>query len=392
MSAMRLQALINSSGEMMVKIFLTGMTGLVGSALTTAILSHRPDYRIVTLVRRNAVASARERVENIIREQCAYDGHPEVADQVLSLIEVMEGDVVGSDVDQLAQNPVLQGIDTFFHCAADVNLGKDPEKKTYNINFNGTKNMLALAKKMGCREFHYVSTAYVAGKKVGLAQEDELVDSGFNNSYECSKFHAEEMVRHSGFKFTIYRPAIIVGRLSDGKVRRPLAFYRILEFMAKLKSHQCAKLKQNPTEWLKMAMRFQTYPSETVYFVPIDYVVESIHRLFFQPVCNRTYHVTGSSPVSVHDIARNIANTLKIDGVKVQENVSDPTPDEKLVNRFLGDLLPYYSSRIIFDQHNIREALGDEFISWHFDDKHLGIIMREYFRSFFPNVAWLQQL
>ncbi len=376
----------------MAKIFLTGMTGLVGSALATAVLSTRPDYRIVTLARKNAVTSARERIERVIREQCDFDGIPGAADDILARIDVIEGDIVTTSVSEMLGHDFCKDVSIIFHCAADVNLGKDLDKKTYNINFNGTVKMIEMAKLLNVKEFHYVSTAYVAGKRVGMAKEDSLVDSGFNNSYENSKFNAESLVRNSGLNFSIYRPSIIVGRLSDGKVRRPLAFYRILEFMAKMKKHHCAKHKIDPTDWMEMDLRFQTYPSETVYFVPIDFVQKAIFALFFKPVCNKTYHITGNSPVSVHDIARNISNTLKIRGVRVMEKVENPTADEKLVTRFLGDLLPYYSSQIIFDQTNIREALGEEFISWRFDDEHLGIIMKEFLRSFFPNVEWLQQL
>ncbi|MDD3117602.1 MAG: SDR family oxidoreductase, partial [Victivallales bacterium] len=321
-----------------------------------------------------------------------FDGIPAAADDILSRIDVIEGDLLTTNAAELAANEYCRGVSIIFHCAADVNLGKDLEKKTYNINYQGTMKMLELARRLQVKEFHYVSTAYVAGKRVGVAKEDELINSGFNNSYENSKFDSETMVRKSGLNFTIYRPSIIVGRLSDGKVRRPLAFYRILEFMAKLKKHHCAKLKLDPTAWMEMDLRFETYPSETVYFVPIDYVQRAIFSLFSKPVCNKTYHITGNSPVSVHDIARNISNTLKIRGVKVMEKVENPTADEKLISRFLGDLLPYYSSRIIFDQTNVREAMGDDFIAWKFDDEHLGIIMREFLRSFFPNVEWLQQL
>ena len=376
----------------MTKLFLTGVTGLVGSSLATAVLSTRPDYRIVTLARRNAVTTARERIERVIREQCDFDGIPGAANDILSRIDVIEGDLLTTSAEELAAHEYARGVSIVFHCAADVNLGKDPEKKTYNINYKGTLKMLDLAHLLQVQAFHYVSTAYVAGKCVGIAREDTLLNSGFNNSYENSKFDSETKVRNSGLNFTIYRPSIIVGRLSDGRVRRPLAFYRILEFMAKLKKHHCAKHKLNPTDWMEMDLRFETYPSETVYFVPIDYVQRAIFALFFKPVGNKTYHITGNSPVSVNDIARNISNTLKIRGLKVLEKVEDPTADEKLVTRFLGDLLPYYSSRIIFDQTNIREALGEEFIAWRFDDEHLGIIMREFLRSFFPNVEWLQQL
>ncbi len=376
----------------MTKIFLTGMTGLVGSSFTTRILSDEEDYRIVTLCRRNSAMTAQQRIEAVIREQCAFDNIPEKADEILASIDVIEGDILDGNIDEMASMDCTKDVDIMFHCAADVNLGKDLEKKTYNINYQGTKNMLDLAKKLDVREFHYVSTAYVAGKKIGVAKEDSLINSGFNNNYEESKFNAETMVRNSGFKFTIYRPAIIVGRLSDGRVRRPLAFYRVLEFLAKIKKHQCSKHKLNPTDWMEMNIRFQTYPSERIYFVPIDYVQDAIYKLFFKPVCNKTFHLTGNSPVSVHDIAKNIGNTLKIRGIKVVEKVDDLSADEKLIGRMIGDLLPYYSSQITFDQSNVVEELGEDFIAWKFDDEHLGIIMKQFLKSFFPNVEWLQQL
>jgi nucleoside-diphosphate-sugar epimerase len=376
----------------MTKIFLTGMTGLVGSAFTTTILSDKKDYRIVTLCRPNSAFSARERIESVIREQCAFDHVPERADEVLSRIDVIEGNVLDGNIDELMQLDFMQDVDIMFHCAADVNLGKDADKRTYNINYQGTKNMIELAKRLNVREFHYVSTAYVAGKKIGVAKEDELVDSGFNNNYEMSKFNAEGLVRNSGFKYTIYRPSIIVGRLSDGKVRRPLAFYRILEFLAKVKKHQCSKHNLDPLDWMDMQIRFQTFPSERIYFVPIDYVQQAICKLFFKPVCNKTYHLTGNSPVSVHSIAKNIGDTLRIKGISVVDKADDLTPDEKLIGRMIGDLLPYYSSQITFDQSNVIDALGEEFIAWNFDDEHLGIIMKQFLKSFFPNVEWLQKL
>lgn len=376
----------------MTKIFLTGVTGLVGSAFTTTLLSQNDDYKIVTFARKNAVFNARQRVEDVIREQCAFDGMPENAEKIIAKLEVIEGDVATMDAKAVAAMDCVKGTSIIFHCAADVNLGKDLDKKTYKINFNGTQNMLELAKLLNVKEFHYVSTAYVAGKKVGVARENELVNSGFNNSYEESKFCAEQLVRNSGFKFTIYRPSIIVGRLSDGKVRRPLAFYRVLEFLAKVKKHQCSKHNLNPTDWMEMNIRFQTFPSENIYFVPIDYVQNAIYNLFFKPVENCTYHLTGNSPVSVHDIAKNIGDTLRIKGIKVMEKVDNMSQDEKLIGRMIGDLLPYYSSQIIFDQSNVINALGKDFIAWKFDDDHLGIIMKQFLKSFFPNVDWIQQL
>ena len=45
----------------MEKIFLTGITGLVGSAFVVALLRERQDYEIVCLARKTAVKSAQQR-------------------------------------------------------------------------------------------------------------------------------------------------------------------------------------------------------------------------------------------------------------------------------------------------------------------------------------------
>ena len=253
----------------MEKIFLTGITGLVGSAFVVALLRERQDYEIVCLARKTAVKSAQQRTEEVIRDECRFDGCPELADRILKSVKVIEGDVTTINPEELAKNPLLAGTTIIFHCAADVNLGKDPTGRTYRINYNGTENMVKLAQLLKVKEFHYVGTAYIAGKLVGTAFENMPIDNGFNNPYEESKFKAEMLVRNSGIPFTIYRPAIITGRRSDGRIRKPLAFYRILEFLGKLKSHYCTKHHIDHTGWANLQINFATVPSEHVYFVPM---------------------------------------------------------------------------------------------------------------------------
>ena len=375
----------------MAKIFLTGVTGLVGSSFVTALLKDRKDTRFVCMTRGNKVRSAAERVAEALRSQCEFDGESERIDEVLKAVEVVDGDIVTMDPAALAADPKLAGVDTIFHCAADVNLGKDPTGKTFRINYNGTENMLELAKKLHVKEFHYVSTAYVAGCSHGTSPEAEIPDNGFNNPYEESKFKAEKLVRQSGFPFTIYRPAIITGRRSDGRIRKPLAFYRILEFLAKLKSHRCAKLKLNPTEEIDLNIHFKTIPSERVYFVPIDFVQEAITRCFQLPVANQTYHVTGDSPVSTMMIDRAVCKVLRLKEVEISLGNAAPNVDDKMMERFLGDLFPYFSADIIFSQDNIRKALGDDALNWKYASDELEIMMRSFFEDFFPHVEWVQQ-
>ena len=373
------------------KIFLTGITGLVGSAFVVALCRERKDCEFVCLARKFGNTSALERTQKIIRDECAFDGCPEIADDVLSRISVIDGDVVTMDPEAVAKDPAMQGVTKIFHCAADVNLGKDPTGKTFKINYEGTKNMVALAKLINAKEFHYVGTAYIAGKLVGTAIENNPIDSGFNNPYEESKFKAEWLVRESGIPFSVYRPAIVTGRRSDGRIRKPLAFYRILEFLGKLKSHQCTKHGINPENWLNMQLNFSATPSEHVYFVPIDYVQEAITALFQVPVNNQAYHITGDSPVTTHQIEEAICRVLRLDGISVGKDLDDGK-DSKMMARFVGDLFPYFSSDIVFDQSNVRRDLGDGILDWEYGIKGLETLIRSFYIDYFPNVEWVQKL
>ncbi len=377
---------------MKTKIFLTGITGLVGSSFVTALLKDRPETDFVCLTRSGRNRTAADRVAEAVRGQCEFDGTPERFNEVMSRIEVIDGDVVDLDPAAVAADPKMAGVTIVFHCAADVNLGKDPTGKTFKINFNGTENVLALAKLIEAKEFHYVSTAYVAGRSRGVSPEGQVPDNGFNNPYEESKFKAEMLVRSSGFPFSVYRPAIITGRRCDGSIRKPLAFYRILEFLAKLKSHRCSKMGISPLEDIDLEIHFQTVPSERVYFVPIDFVQLAITKCFQQPVCNKTYHVTGDSPVSTMMIDAAVAQTIGLKELTISADQIAPNKDEKLMERFLGDLYPYFSADVIFAQDNIRAVLGNEALDFEFGEKELATMMKRFFIDFFPNVEWIQQV
>ncbi|MDD5727677.1 MAG: SDR family oxidoreductase [Victivallales bacterium] len=376
----------------MAKIFLTGITGLVGSSFVTGLLKQRDDVEIVALTRANAVKTAAERVEEVIRDQCGLEECPELADKFLDKITVVGGDVTELDPETFAAMPELAGVNIIFHCAADVNLGKDPTGKTFRINYNGTENVVALAKLLKIKELHYVCTAYIAGLLSGRAMEDNPIDSGFNNPYEESKYKAEMMVRNAGIPFSIYRPSIIIGRRKDGKIRRALAFYRILEFMAKLKKHTCSKTGQDPTEYVDLNLHFSAGSSDHIYFVPIDYIQEAIVKLFHSPVCGKAFHITGDSPVTTLQILEAMCKVLKISNVSLGMDNHDPTRDEKLLTRFLGDLMPYFSSQIIFDQTNVRKVAGDAILDWPIGMPGLLKMMRTYYHDFFPNVEWLQKV
>lgn len=362
---------------------MTGITGLVGAGFTTSLLRRNPSWKIVSLCRGFCGTSGQARAEKTLREQCELDGQPETADDIISRVSIIEGTLGDLPAERMAAEGPF---DTFFHCAADVNLGKDPEGKTYATNFGGTQAALKLAKQAKVSTFHYVSTAYVAGKSAGRVMEDSMPATDFNNSYEKSKFDAEKLVRESGFPYTIYRPSIVVGRLSDGIIRKPLAFYRLLEFMAKVKRRGCSRLGIPFTSEFNTSLRLEAGISDKIYFVPVDYVQLAISRLFELPCRNTTYHVTGESPVSTKDIEEALSGVLKTKGLTVLPKVEDPTPEEQLVQKMMGDLMPYFASQITFDNTNIKRDLGEEIVGWKMDINFLKKMITEFYRRDFPEL------
>ena len=337
------------------RLLLTGVTGLVGSSVVVALVRDRREYEFVCLVRGGGGMCARERAAVALREECAFEGCPELTDEVQARISVVECDISTMDPASLAADPALAGVDEIFHCAADVNLGKDPSGKVVRANYVGTEKMIALAKALGARAFHYVSTAYVAGKTRGVAAETASSGTaGFNNPYEESKFRSEGLVRAAGIPFTIYRPAIIVGRAADGAIRKPLAFYRVLELLLKMKRRKALADGVDPSGRVLLPMRVASATSVRVYFVPIDFVQEAIVALIGKPVVGETYHLTGDSPVSVAQIGEAVREVMGIDGIAAGPGVADETAEGRMFSRFIGDLFPYFSCEVEFAQDRIR--------------------------------------
>ena len=367
------------------KVLITGITGLVGSAFAVDALKRDDKLHFLAIARGKDDISAKNRVIDTIKEQCEFEDVPELAEGLIDRIGVLEGDI--SDPLHLAMSPLLQGVEAIFHCAADVNLGLDSEGQTFNVNYNGTKALLKMAAELKVESFHYVSTAYVAGKASGLIIEGPSPAEGWNNAYEHSKFESEKMVRNSGIPYTIYRPSVIVGRRKDGRIRKPLALYFILEFLAVIKERLCAKTHQEPSDIIDMNLRMQTYPSEALFFVPIDYVTEVTTDLFFMPCENKTYHITGNSPISIKGLEHAIAVTLKVKNVRVEEHTPDMSMDEKLLHRFLGEFLPYFGSKAIFDVSNIIEKFGKESLDWDLDGKKLIQLVGSYYKENFPELT-----
>ena len=133
-------------------------------------------------------------------------------------------------------------------------------------------------------------------------------------------------------------------------------------------------------------LRLAAGTSDKIYFVPQDYVQQTIAKLFVLPVCNKTYHLTGMSPVSTEMIATAVCEALQTTGLGLVDNVENPSKMEKLVQTMLDDLLPYFKSDITFDNTNVINALGKEVLDWKLDLDFLRKMVHSYYSKYNPEL------
>ena len=145
------------------KILITGASSNLGKKLTLELLKIKP-FSIRLLEYRSPVHN----------ENC----------------EVFQGNL--RDVDSLSR--ACSGVDTVFHLAALTH--SSLRKAYFEINENGTKNLISACKKNNVRRFVFVSST--------AASEE-------GGEYAVSKLRCEEWVRKSDFNWIILKPSEVYG-------------------------------------------------------------------------------------------------------------------------------------------------------------------------------------
>ena len=197
-------------------VLLTGATGMVGSQILARLL--RSQVPVVVLARskpgrfKRRSQSAAERIELIIKRFESNFG------RMLKRPVVIDGDVnepnLALNVDELGWLEMHCG--QIIHSAASLSFRpaeQSLDNEPFRTNREGTERLASLCESLGISKFHYISTAYVCGERIGNIAESELnCGQTFSNDYERSKLQAEEHLRgrFSGQNLTVYRPSIVI--------------------------------------------------------------------------------------------------------------------------------------------------------------------------------------
>jgi len=132
---------------------------------------------------------------------------------ILDQVEWVEGDIL----DVVSLEDAMQGIDTVIHSAAIVSFSSKDKEKMYQVNVEGTANVVNMALEMNIRKLVYISSVAALGRSADGGHVDEQKkweDNKINTHYARSKFKAELHVWRGiseGLEAVILNPATILG-------------------------------------------------------------------------------------------------------------------------------------------------------------------------------------
>jgi nucleoside-diphosphate-sugar epimerase len=244
------------------------------------------------------------------------------------------------------------------HAAADLSFRSTPEGEPRRTNVEGTAALVQLCRRLGLRQFHYISTAFVCGRRSGIIREDELVAAPvFHNPYEASKWEAERLLRDvDDLETTVYRPAVIVGESDSGYAMNFTGLYRIAEFAVRLAEPEGMDGRR------RLPLRVPLTGDEPCHVVPVDWVSRAVVELLGRMDCHgRTYHLTGTGTTTSRLLYDAAAAAFRLEGVQFAgpEGVGEPSRLEEAFWEGVQEYWPYLGGTPPFDDSNTRMALPD---------------------------------
>jgi thioester reductase-like protein len=270
--------------------FITGFPGFIASRLLHRLARNGGEFFL--LIQPVLLSRARQEVAQIARDTgtSAVNFH------------LVEGDIsqpnLGLDAREL--EAVQLSTTRIFHLAAiyDLAVSRDVAVR---VNVAGTRNVNAVARSMPrLRQFHHVSTCYVAGKREGRILETELRhEAGFRNFYEESKYLAELEVESlkTELPVTIHRPSVVCGDSHNGETAKYDGVYYLIHYLLRFPS----------------VLSFFNIGNHDVSLnlVPVDFVVEALSALACDDAAiGKTLQLADSRPLTTNQLFNAIATSI----------------------------------------------------------------------------------
>jgi nucleoside-diphosphate-sugar epimerase len=244
---------------------------------------------------------------------------------------------------------LAEQVTAIVHSAASVSFSL-PLDEAREINLEGTRNMLEFAalamEHGGIERYGHVSTAYVAGTHAGRFTERDLdLGQQFHNTYERTKFEAEQLVQaQAGLPYTILRPSIVVGDRRSGWTSAFNVLYWPLRAFAR-----------------GLLAAVPAIPTAPVDVVSIDYVADAIYELCQcggDSGIGETYHLTaGINASTMGEIAQLASGYFRKPLPKVLPPAEFAALDGGGALEGSSVYFPYFAMGAVFDDAATRARL-----------------------------------
>ena len=324
-------------------LFITGFPGFIANRLLERLA--RKDCDFILLVQPSLLTRAAEEIARISQ----LTGKNRVE------FRIVEGDISEPG---LALKPadlelVRQETTRVFHLAAFYDLAV-PRDLALRVNSGGTRNVLGLARSMPhLRQFHDVSTCYVAGKREGVILETELRhNAGYRNFYEESKYLAELEVEaaKNELPITIHRPSVVCGHSQTGETGKYDGVYYLIHYLFR---------------WPTVLSLINIGNDEvSLNLVPVDFVVDAMAALAFdERAIGKTLQLADPAPLTTSELFNSIAKSID----DRRSRVTAPQswvyfflmlPHAPKITHLPHHAVPYFFVRQIYDTTQAQQLLA----------------------------------
>ena len=322
-------------------LFITGFPGFIANRLLERLAGKECDF--ILLVQPALRSRAVDEIERLAQLSGKTD------------FRIVEGDISepGLALSAADLELIQQQTTRVFHLAAVYDLAV-PEDIAMRVNAGGTRNVVALARTIPrLRQFHHVSTCYVAGKREGVILETELRhDAGYRNFYEESKNLAEQEVASAKDELpvTIHRPAVVCGDSRSGETGKYDGVYYLIHYLLR---------------WPSVLSMINIGNHEvSLNLVPVDFVVDAMAALAFEErAIGKTLQLADPAPLTTNQLFNAIAKSINGDRSKI----TAPTkwvrfflmlPPSPRITGLPHHAVPYFFVKQLYDSTQAQQLLA----------------------------------